>query len=137
MHRRIGVQLRHLGQQRVFAGRLRQAMLEGVHPRFHRLLALGADIDLAGRILAHQHHRQARRQIMIALQTFDRRRHPAAQALGKGLAVDAGGGNCCVAHGRILLKTTTLTPSVGTEWNRAWLSRPVHFRRPGPQIRLP
>ena len=52
------------------------------------LLVLVAYVDRAGRVLADQHHRQARNQIVRGLELGHRFADPAAQVRGKGLAVD-------------------------------------------------
>ena len=44
----------------------RQPVLERRHAGFLRLLVLAADIDLAGGIIADQHHRESRRYLMFA-----------------------------------------------------------------------
>ena len=54
-------------QQVVLADFRRELMLERRHAGGLGLLALGADIDLTGRIFAHQDHRQAGGQAVILL----------------------------------------------------------------------
>ena len=65
----IGVQLLDQRQQFRF-GRLHvQLVLDRFHANLDGHLALGADIDLAGRVLSHQHNRQTRRNPVICFQT--------------------------------------------------------------------
>ena len=59
-----------------------------MHARGKGMLALGADVDLAGRVVAHQHHRQAWLQAVLGLQPRHLLGHLGAQALGVDLAVD-------------------------------------------------
>ena len=56
----VGVEPVDQRQQIGLAGVGGQAVLEALHPGLDRRLALVADIDLARRILADQHDRQAR-----------------------------------------------------------------------------
>ena len=67
-----------------------QLVLEAVHARFHRALALGADIDLACRVLAHQHHGQASLAPGLGLERSGKIAHAGAQGGGEGLSVDHG-----------------------------------------------
>ena len=55
----IGIECFHQRNQFVLRNRRRQAMFEAVHARFDRRLLLRSYIDLAGRIFAYQHHREA------------------------------------------------------------------------------
>ena len=87
----IGVELLDLGQDLGVAGGIGHAELEAFHAGLDRLLALGADIDLAGRVLAHQDHRQPRRDAVLRLQFGDLGRHALAHLRREGLAVD----QCC------------------------------------------
>jgi hypothetical protein len=87
VHRRVLVQPPHQRQQVGLRGVRRQPVLERGHADLDRLLALRTHIDLAGRILAHQHHRQPRHQPVIGLQGRDMGRHIGADAGRKGLAV--------------------------------------------------
>src|SRR5690606_11069613 len=68
--------------------RFRQAVLERGHARFLGLLRLVADIDLAGRVLAHQHHGQPRGQTFPGGEIRDGRADPLAKSGGKGLSID-------------------------------------------------
>ena len=89
VHIRIRVQLIDQTQQFSFARSVRELMLKGFHAGLERLLALVAHIDLACRILAYQHDRQAGGESMIALQAADCRTHALSQTLGKCLTVDS------------------------------------------------
>ncbi len=55
----IGVEPRDQRQQRVLRGSLGQPVLEAADADFLGLLELAADIDLARRIAADEHHREA------------------------------------------------------------------------------
>jgi hypothetical protein len=68
VHLRRGVELFHQRQQVGLGGVGVELVLVGIHPRLDRHPALGADIDLAGRVLAHQHHRKPRRDAVRVFQ---------------------------------------------------------------------
>ena len=63
-------------------------MLFGVHAGGLGLLALGLDVDLAGRILAHQHHRKAGLHPVQGLQLGHVLGDALAEPRSKSLAVD-------------------------------------------------
>ena len=63
-------------------------MLIRIHANFDGLLAFGANIDLTGRVLAHEHHRKARRDAVFLFEARHMRGHLGAHLCGKGLAVD-------------------------------------------------
>ena len=88
IHRGIGIELFNQRNQ-IGLGRFgRQLVFKAGHTGFNRLLALVADIDLAGRIIADQHHGQTG---LAARLGFERCRSDAdafAQGSGKGLAID-------------------------------------------------
>ena len=69
-------------------------MLEAGDPGLLAGAGLGADIDLACRVLAHQHHGQSRTARRLRGKGRRRRTDARAQCFGKGLAVDS----CCIAH---------------------------------------
>ena len=73
-------------------------MVDGLHPGFCGLLDLVADVNLAGRIFAHDHHRQTRLGAMAVHQRICANFHALAQASSKGFAVDQFCG-----HGGVLL----------------------------------
>src|SRR4030095_2046274 len=75
-------------EQLGLAGAVRQLVLEGGHAGLLRLLPLVLHIDLAGRVLAHEHHGQAGREAVPGLQRAHLLRDVPAQAGRKGLAVD-------------------------------------------------
>ena len=58
VHGRVVVQFLDLGQQRLLAGAGVHLVLIGVHAGFDGLFALGADVDLTGRIFAHENDGQ-------------------------------------------------------------------------------
>ncbi len=66
-------------------------MLERRHAGGLGLLVLAADIDLAGGIVADQHHREPRRQLMVALNARDLVGDAAAQFGGNDLSIDDAG----------------------------------------------
>ena len=86
--RGIGVEPVDQRVQRLLGGIGGKQVLEALHAAGHGLLALVADIDLAGRILADQHHREPRLAPGGRLEACRHLRHPGAQAFGEGLAVD-------------------------------------------------
>jgi hypothetical protein len=63
-------------------------MLQGVHPHFLGLQRLVAHIDLAGRILAHQHDGEPRHRAARPLDLGDGGADATAQPFREGLAVD-------------------------------------------------
>ena len=88
MHGRIAVEpcdqrqqigLRHVGGQSV---------LERGHAGGLGLGVLAADIDLAGGIVADQHHGQARRDLMLALDPRDLVGDAGAQLRGNDFSID-------------------------------------------------
>ena len=68
VHGFVGVQFAHLGQQRVLRGVGGQRDMHGFEAQRLGGLALVADIDFGGRIVAHQHGGQARHQAMRGFQ---------------------------------------------------------------------
>ena len=85
---RIGVQLFDQREEVGLRRLGRQLVLEARHTGFHRLLALGADVDLARRVLAHQHHGKARLAARLRFERGSKLTHLAAQVRGKGLPID-------------------------------------------------
>ncbi len=85
---RIVVEALDQRQQLGLRGLGRQAVGLGMHARGGGLLALAADIDLAGGVLADQHHGQARRQAVLGLQGRDLGGDLLAKLGREGLAVD-------------------------------------------------
>ena len=59
VHLVVGVQLGHLREQLVLAGRLGQPQVDGVHPGLGRRLVLEPDVDVGRRVVADEHRRQA------------------------------------------------------------------------------
>ncbi len=104
MHALVGVQLGDHRQELRLGGRGGKAAGDGLHADLFGLLALAADIDLAGGVFAHQHHGQAWLQAVAGRQMLDLRRDARAQAFRKRLAVD----DPRVAHGPILVEETCL-----------------------------
>ena len=88
VYRGVGVQRRHQRQQIRLRGLRRQPVFEGPHTRRQRLPPLVADIDLARRVLAHQHHRQAWLQAMLHVKPRHRLGDLAGQPRRVSLAVD-------------------------------------------------
>ena len=88
MHRRIIVQRLHQRQQ-ISLGNIHVALiLEAVHPNLDRLLTLRTDVDLAGRILAHQHHGQTRRDAVVRFQPGNMGGNLFADGCGKCFPVE-------------------------------------------------
>jgi hypothetical protein len=85
---RIGIQGADNGQQVFLADIRRQPVRFGVHAGCEGLLSLVADIDLAGRVLADQDHRETRDKPMVCLQTGNVPGYALAQIRRKSLAVD-------------------------------------------------
>lgn len=85
---RIGVQPVDQCQQRVLRGVLGKAVFEAGHAAQRGLLGLRGDIDLAGRIIAHQHHREARLAPGRLFEGGGIVGHAGPQPGGEGLAVD-------------------------------------------------
>jgi hypothetical protein len=80
------------------AGRiLRQLVFLRVHADFDRLLGLLRHVDLAARIVADDHHRQAGRDAVLGLESLHVAGNTAAQPLSVGFSVDDLGG-----HGQLL-----------------------------------
>ena len=88
VNRRVLIEPLDQREQRRLAGIGRQAVFEAGDARRLAGLALGADIDLARRILADQHHSEARTPAGMMRKRRRARSDPRAQALGKSLAVD-------------------------------------------------
>ena len=85
---RIGVELVDQRDQIGLRRIRRQLVFKAGHAAFDGLLGLAGDIDLAGRILAHQHHGQPGLAPGLAFETGGLRGDAAAQGSGKGLAID-------------------------------------------------
>jgi hypothetical protein len=79
MHIAIAVELGEQRQQLVLARRRQQAMIRRPHAGFDHHLLLGADIDLARRIVADQHHRQTRGDATLSAKALDCRPHARRQ----------------------------------------------------------
>ncbi|MCY1556875.1 hypothetical protein D9M68_936720 [compost metagenome] len=88
MYGRIGVELVYEGQKICFWGVGGQFVLERVHAHFGGLLGLGRNIDLAGRVLADDHHGQAGGDAVLGLETGNMAGDAAAQIFGKAFSVD-------------------------------------------------
>jgi hypothetical protein len=88
VHRRVGVQLIDQRHKVGLGGVGIQPVLVGIHPDLDRLLVLGAHIDLARRIFAHQHHRKARRHPVLGLEPINMLCHLPADPRRERLAVD-------------------------------------------------
>ena len=88
MHSGITVQLIDDCDQLFFADRGVKLVFERSHTDFNRLLALGAHIDLAGRIFTHQYHRKTRHNAMVLLQAGHMFAHLPAHLRREGLAIN-------------------------------------------------
>ena len=90
VHGRIGVELLHQRQQFGLADAVRQAVIERAHAGLDRDLGLAADIGLARRIVAGQHHRETGRDAVLRREALHLGRDLGAQLRRDGLAVDDG-----------------------------------------------
>ena len=88
VHRQISIEPRDQGEQLFLRGRCRQLVVVGIHARCRDHLRFGADIDIAGRVVADQHDRDARHDAAIALESAHRVGDLAAQVCRDGFAVD-------------------------------------------------
>ena len=78
----VRVELRHRLEHLCLARGLRQADVSGADPDLLRGLVLGADVDVGGGVVAHEHRREA-----DAAELGDLRLHLLADARGKRLPV--------------------------------------------------
>ena len=112
---RIGVELFHQGQQIGLARLPGKLVLEGGHADLDGLLGLVADVDLARRVLADQHHGQAGHEAVAGLERRHLGRDAPAQALGEGLAVDDPAVHCrsvhCLRHPSSLARSAAGSPA--------------------------
>ena len=88
VHRRVGVEALQQRQQLGLARFRRQPVLERAHAGLGGLPRLRADVDLAHRVVAHQHHRQAGGETGLRGEPRHHLGDPRAQPLGERLAVD-------------------------------------------------
>ena len=88
VHRPIGIQFGDEIEQVRLARVDVQSVLEALHAAGDGLLALVADIDLAGGILADENDGEAGRQAVGLFQGANRLRNSRAQRFREGLAVD-------------------------------------------------
>ena len=77
-------QLQQLGLRRI----LGELVVEARHAEFDRELALAADVDLAGRIGAHQHRGQAGLGPALGDQIGNTGAHALAQTAREGFSID-------------------------------------------------
>src|SRR5258708_10890668 len=107
-------------------------MLEGGHADLDRLLRLVAHIDLAGRVLAHQHHGEPWDEAMLLLEGGDLGGEAAAQALGERLAVDD------IAHARLLPSMSNVSVGPRHAALKSWRHRSFrHGASANPSARPP
>ena len=88
VHGGIAIELSNHRQQIGLRDVFGQHVLERRHAGFLGLLVLAANIDLTGRIAADQHHRKARRELMLALDPRDLVRDTGAKLRCNDLSVD-------------------------------------------------
>ena len=88
VHGRVAVEARDEIEQRGLRRLLRQLVLEGLHADLDGLLGLVAHVDLARRVLAHEHHREPGRKAVLRLHAGDVGRHIGAHLGGNRLSVD-------------------------------------------------
>ena len=84
----IGIELADETEQLGLGNAGAGPVLEIPEARVERGLVLGAHIDLARGILAHEHGREARHHAMLALQSLRRFRHTRTERRRPRLAVD-------------------------------------------------
>ena len=104
MNGRIAVQLVDQSQQGVLRMIDRQPMFDRPDADARAFADLAADIDLAGRIVTDQHHRQRGRLAAIRDHRRDARRRFVRQGARHGAPVDD------LRHGPQALKTTVRAP---------------------------
>ena len=88
MHARIGIELcdqrQQIGLRRVRS----ELVLERRHARGFGLLRLVAHVDFGGRVIAHQHNREARREVMFTLHARHFIGDARAQVCGNDFSID-------------------------------------------------
>ena len=84
----VGVELRDQLEQRILRGRARQAVLDGVHARLLGLARLVAHVNLARRVIAHEHDRKPGLQAMGRLKLRGGFGHALAQIRRAQFSVD-------------------------------------------------
>ncbi len=87
VHLRILVELRDQGLQVMLGGPGRDPVLQGADPGPGAGLDLAAHVDVAGRVVAHQHHRQAGRAQALGGAVRHHRRGFGQHVVGMGLPV--------------------------------------------------
>jgi hypothetical protein len=92
-HIAIAVELGDQRQQLVLARRRRKPMIRRPHAGFDRHLLLGADIDLARRVVAHERHRQTWVDATLSAKALDCRLHARTQVGGNRFSIDQGRGH--------------------------------------------
>jgi hypothetical protein len=107
VHLRVGVEALHERQDLLLGGALGQLVLERLHANLDGLLGLVLHIDLAGRVLAHEHHREPRGKPMAGLKCLHVRRHLLANICCDGFAIDDLG-----CHGSLPLFCVALVVAV-------------------------
>jgi len=88
VHGIVRVQLRHEVQQIMLGGIRREDRLDTCHAQFAGLSALAANIDFAGRIVAHQHDGEPGNPAGFRLKSRNGRYQTLRKAVGKSPAVD-------------------------------------------------
>ena len=88
VHSRVAIERVDEREQRLPAGRCAEPVIDRAHAALRHHLLLGADIDLARRIVADQHHRETGHQAMLRAEVAHGLGDPRAQRRGKRLAVD-------------------------------------------------
>ncbi|MNN01984.1 hypothetical protein D3C81_1146200 [compost metagenome] len=116
VHAGVGIQLGDQRQHLGGAGLGRQAVFQRADTRLAGAQHLVAHVDVAGRVVADQHHRQARLDA-LGLQGDDIGGHFGEDLGGDGLAVDQLAGSCTVHR-----KITVLSWLRNTRCSRWYLT---------------
>ncbi len=109
VHRAVGIEARDQRDQLGLGCAGGQSVLEARHSGRERGLALGADIDLARRILTDQHYRQSGLSARRGRESARRLGDPGAQGFGERLAVDPRRRH----RPRLIGESTALLPAAG------------------------
>jgi hypothetical protein len=94
MDRRIGVEPVDRGQQLTLARLGRKPQQLAVHPRGLTRILLVSDVNLAGRVIAHEHNRQTGHDPGFVPEPGNIASDPFADLLGQGFPIEERRGHC-------------------------------------------
>ena len=94
MDRRIGVEPVDRGQQIALARLGGKAQQLAVHPRGSTRILLVADVDLTGRVIAHEHNRQTGHDPAFVPEPGNIASQLFADLLGQGFPIEERRGHC-------------------------------------------